>query len=73
MHTRRHLLAALAGSAASPLATLSVPAWASGRPGDTVGANRLALVVLRGGLDGLGAVPAPGDPEFEPARAALAV
>jgi uncharacterized protein (DUF1501 family) len=34
---------------------------------------RLVFVVLRGGLDGLMAVPALGDPEFERARGPLAV
>ena len=35
-------------------------------------ANRFVFVVLRGGLDGLSAVPAIGDPEFAAARGALA-
>ncbi len=34
--------------------------------------NRFVLVVLRGGMDGLGAVPALGDPDFAPARGPLA-
>jgi uncharacterized protein (DUF1501 family) len=34
--------------------------------------NRFVMVVLRGGLDGLSAVPATGDPDFAPARGALA-
>jgi uncharacterized protein (DUF1501 family) len=33
--------------------------------------NRFALVILRGGMDGLSAVPAPGDPAFEAARGPL--
>lgn len=35
-------------------------------------ANRFALVILRGGMDGLSAVPALGDPDFASARGALA-
>ena len=34
--------------------------------------NRFVLVVLRGGMDGLGAVPALGDPDFAAARGPLA-
>jgi len=36
------------------------------------GANRLVLVILRGGLDGLGAAPATGDADFAAARGPLA-
>ena len=35
------------------------------------GTNRLVLVILRGGLDGLGAAPAIGDPDFAAARGPL--
>ena len=56
--------AALTGSlAAWPTLTL---AGAAGP-----GANRLVLVILRGGLDGLGAAPALGDPDFAAARGPL--
>ena len=68
---RRHLLGSLAGWAGAPLAALSLPALAAPARGAHA-ANRLVLVVLRGGLDGLAAVPAPGDPQFEPARGVLA-
>ncbi len=34
--------------------------------------NRFVLVILRGGMDGLGAVPAIGDPDFAAARGPLA-
>ena len=34
-------------------------------------ANRFVLVILRGGMDGLGAAPAVGDPDFMPARGPL--
>ncbi len=68
---RRHLLGSLAGLAGAPLATLSLPAWAAPERGAQA-ANRFVLVVLRGGLDGLAAVPAVGDPQLEPARGVLA-
>jgi uncharacterized protein (DUF1501 family) len=35
--------------------------------------RRFVLIVLRGGMDGLGAVPAVGDPDFAAARGPLAV
>ncbi|MGZ5155635.1 MAG: DUF1501 domain-containing protein [Caldimonas sp.] len=61
---RRRLLGAVAGSlAAWPALSF---AGAAGR-----GANRFALVILRGGMDGLGAAPAVGDPEFAAARGPL--
>ncbi len=70
MTKRRHLLqAALAGTAAASLApwtTLSVAATA-GAPD----ANRFVLFILRGGMDGLTAVPAVGDPAFAEARGVL--
>ncbi len=68
---RRHLLRSLAGLAGAPLAALTLPAFAAPAKGAHA-ANRFVLVVLRGGLDGLAAVPAPGDPTFEPARGVLA-
>ena len=65
--TRRRLLTgALAASALGPLASLSFAA--GGKPGDA----RFVLVILRGGLDGLSAVPAIGDPDFAAARGPLA-
>jgi uncharacterized protein (DUF1501 family) len=63
--TRRHLLRAAAASLAAP-ATLCLAGAADSA------APRLALVILRGGMDGLSAVPVPGDPAFAPARGALA-
>jgi uncharacterized protein (DUF1501 family) len=36
------------------------------------GGSRFVFVILRGGMDGLAAVPAVGDPDFAPARGALA-
>ncbi|GCL65837.1 DUF1501 domain-containing protein [Pseudaquabacterium pictum] len=68
---RRHLLhatiATTAAATLAPWARLSlaaVPAAASGR--------RFVFVILRGGLDGLTAVPAVGDPAFAAARGPLA-
>jgi len=64
---RRRLLAAF--GAAGALAAAPRLAFAgSGAPGG----NRFVLVVLRGGMDGLGAAPAIGDPEFASARGPLA-
>lgn len=64
LQRRRLLRAALASGAAGPLATLSLAAPVPGGP-------RVVLVLLRGGLDGLYAVPALGDPDFADARGAL--
>ncbi|MFZ4651258.1 MAG: DUF1501 domain-containing protein [Rubrivivax sp.] len=74
---RRHLLRTWAGAtaataaAATPLAALSFAAQAAPAR-SAAAANRLVLVVLRGGMDGLGAVPVPGDPAFGTARGPLA-
>jgi len=66
-HHRRRLLGGLLSAGLGTLpATLS---WAGSA---RAGSPRLVLVVLRGGLDGLAAVPAPGDPGFDAARGALA-
>jgi len=56
---------ALALGAVAPLAGLGLAGAA------TPGGPRLVLVLLRGGLDGLAAVPAPGDPAFADARGVL--
>ena len=65
--TRRRLLrGALGASALGPLATLSF----AGNSG-VASTNRFVFVILRGGLDGLSAAPAIGDPEFAAARGAL--
>jgi Uncharacterized protein conserved in bacteria len=64
---RRRLLAAF--GAAGVLAAAPRLAFAgTGAPGG----NRFVLVVLRGGMDGLGAAPAIGDPDFASAREPLA-
>ncbi len=59
---RRHLLAA----AAATWPTLSL----AGLP--AAGERRFVFVILRGGMDGLSAVPAVGDPGFAEARGPLA-
>lgn len=63
---RRRLIAGALGAALLPGGTLSL----AGQAGP--GAPRVALVILRGGLDGLAAVPPTGDPGLAAARAALA-
>jgi uncharacterized protein (DUF1501 family) len=65
---RRSLLQASAAAGlgvAAPWAGLGLAGAA------TAGGPRLVLVILRGGMDGLSAVPAPGDPAFAEARGAL--
>jgi len=65
--SRRRLLAGAALRAAlGAWSTLSF-AGAAG-----AGGNRFVLVILRGGMDGLGAAPAIGDPDFAAARGPLA-
>ncbi|MEP7100644.1 MAG: DUF1501 domain-containing protein [Burkholderiales bacterium] len=66
---RRRILAGVLGSAAlSPMSTLSF----AGTAASASSGNRFVFVILRGGLDGLSAVPAIGDPEFAAARGQLA-
>jgi uncharacterized protein (DUF1501 family) len=67
MNTRRHFLAASALLAAPLQLTLAQSAR-NAAPDDA----RFVFVLLRGGMDGLAAVPAVGDPDFAPARGALA-
>jgi uncharacterized protein (DUF1501 family) len=65
--SRRRLLAGAAlGGALGAWSTLSF-AGTAGAAG-----NRVVLVILRGGMDGLGAAPAIGDPDFAAARGPLA-
>ena len=64
--SRRRLLGALGAGAIAGWSTLSFAAGAKASD------KRFVFVILRGGLDGLSAVPAIGDPEFAGARGALA-
>lgn len=65
MLNRRAFLGAACSAAASPLVTPVVFAQAPGE-------NRLVVIVLRGGLDGLGAVIPHGDPRLGELRPSLA-
>lgn len=65
--TRRSLLAA--GAAGFALAGLPLAASFAAAPGD----KRLVLMILRGGLDGLSAVPPYGDRGYARARGELAL
>lgn len=56
-------LGTLAASASTGWAFAPRSAWAAG-----AGERRLALVILRGGLDGLAAVPVPGDRSWSDLR-----
>jgi uncharacterized protein (DUF1501 family) len=64
MPTRRQILA---GMAVLPLAGMAFPALGAQGDGD----RRLVVVVLRGAMDGLSAVPAFGDPDFARLRGPL--
>lgn len=63
---RRFMGAVTSGLAATGMAPLPVLAVASTE-------RRLVVVVLRGGMDGLSAVPAIGDPHWASARGSLAL
>jgi uncharacterized protein (DUF1501 family) len=63
---RRLLGAALAAGASAPWCSLALAAAAGPER------NRFVMVILRGGMDGLSAVPAVGDPDHANARGALA-
>ena len=63
---RRFVVGTLLGAGAlAPWSSLSLAATGNASGG------RFVLVILRGGMDGLAAVPAPGDPSFAGARGAL--
>lgn len=69
MRTRRELLRqALVAGSWLPWARLSL---AQGAATVAAAAPRFVFVILRGGMDGLTAVPAVGDPAFAEARGAL--
>jgi uncharacterized protein (DUF1501 family) len=65
---RRWLAATLGAGALGPWSALSLANVDATKTTD----RRFVFVILRGGLDGLAAVPAVGDPAFAGARAALA-
>lgn len=54
-------LAVGCSAAASPLVT---PVAIASDPGNVLGNNRLVVIILRGGMDGLGVVQPWGDPDF---------
>jgi len=58
-------LAVGCSAAASPLVT---PVAIASDPGNVLGNNRLVVIILRGGMDGLGVVQPWGDPNFEALR-----
>ncbi|MCI0749308.1 MAG: DUF1501 domain-containing protein [Nevskiales bacterium] len=65
--TRRHFL--IGGSfLGSGLGGWSASGWSANPQ-----RSRLAVVILRGGLDGLHAVPPMGDPQYAPLRGAVAI
>lgn len=64
--TRRRFLTGLAAGAA--VGSLGSFAWASGS-----GPHRFVLVLLRGGLDGIAALPPIGDPSYRSVRGSLAL
>jgi len=66
MHRRQFLAAA---SLLAAPTQLTLAQTAAGAKGDD---PRFVFVLLRGGMDGLSAAPAVGDPDFAPARGALA-
>lgn len=68
MPNRRHFLSASAALVALPAQLAFAQAPRASAPDDP----RFVFVLLRGGMDGLGAVPAIGDPDFATARGALA-
>lgn len=65
---RRRLLAAASSLLAAPVQLTLAQTSVNGRGDDP----RFAFVLLRGGMDGLAAAPAIGDPDFAAARGALA-
>ena len=66
MQTRRHILRAALAAPLAPWASLSLAA------APATSANRFVFFILRGGMDGLHAVPAVGDPTWADARGTLA-
>jgi uncharacterized protein (DUF1501 family) len=69
MTTRRNLLHLMGASAA----LAGLPRLAFAVPGGRASERRLVFVFLRGGMDGLSAVPPYGDPQYAVRRGPLAV
>nr|HET7858753.1 DUF1501 domain-containing protein [Caldimonas sp.] len=65
---RRRVVAAIAAAGGAFAVAPRLALAGSGAPAG----NRFVLVVLRGGMDGLGAAPAIGDPDYAAARGPLA-
>lgn len=71
MHfTRRNALGLLGAGSLTGLGSVR---FAHAAPTGATAENRLVVVFLRGAMDGLAAVPAYGDPDFERARAGIAL
>jgi uncharacterized protein (DUF1501 family) len=66
------LLASTAAASTLPFTRLSVAAPQAPHTLSGSSANRFVFIILRGGMDGLNAVPAIGDPAFADARGPLA-
>jgi uncharacterized protein (DUF1501 family) len=66
--TRRHFVLATSAAFAAPASLAVAQSARNAAPDDA----RFVFVILRGGMDGLAAVPAVGDAEFASARGALA-
>lgn len=66
--TRRSGLRALAGALVLASAVPARLAFAASAAGKSDGDRRLVVILLRGALDGLAAVPAPGDPAWADLR-----
>jgi|SRR5579875_3148 len=64
---------AAAGVAASEVLTTSRVAFAAGRRVGGRGDSRLVVVILRGAMDGLAAVPPCGDPDYARLRGEIAI
>lgn len=69
MTTRRDALWMLVGGAAA----LGLPGLAFAAPADGRNERRLVFIFLRGGMDGLSAVPPYADPDYAARRGALAI
>ena len=71
--TRRSTLASLLAGTALLSTGVTRATFAAGAAANKSNEARLVFIILRGGMDGLSAVPAYGDPDFANARDALAI